>query len=182
MEDINIKSVRYPVEVDEKLEKLALKFGRTKRRLFIQMVAYFYGNKKDPADLNDEVLKKEISAGITRIISFIRKQESDFILPIFTNAEKLLKVAGVHSKYLDGLGQYATKDQEQTNFIISRLALLDKAIAKTQAHLDEKAVLKNRFKQILEYYINQRETLGWPTSNTKKEELQKQVRQSLNNL
>src|SRR3546814_3387525 len=71
------KSVRYPAAVDEKFGKVALKLGRTKRQLFIQMVDYFYKSKKDTADLNDEVLKKELSSGIHRIISFIRQQRSD---------------------------------------------------------------------------------------------------------
>jgi hypothetical protein len=53
MEDINVRSVRYPLLVDQKFEKLALKLGRTKRQLFIQMVDYFYKSKKDPVDLND---------------------------------------------------------------------------------------------------------------------------------
>jgi hypothetical protein len=49
MEDINVRSVRYPLLVDQKFEKIALKLGRTKRQVFIQMVDYFYKSKKDPA-------------------------------------------------------------------------------------------------------------------------------------
>lgn len=63
-----------------------------------------------------------------------------------------------------------------------RMALLDNAVAKTQHNLEEKALLKMRFKKILEYYINQRESLGWPVSAAKKEELQNHVRQSLENV
>lgn len=55
MADRNIKSIRYPVAIDGKLEKLALKFGRSKLELFKQMVDYFDKSKKDPSDLNDEV-------------------------------------------------------------------------------------------------------------------------------
>ena len=47
LEDINVKSVRYPEVTDQKFEKIALKLGRTKRRVFIQMVDYFYKSKKD---------------------------------------------------------------------------------------------------------------------------------------
>lgn len=182
MEDINIKSIRYPVTVDDKLEKLTLKFGRTKRLFFIQMVDYFYKSKKDPTDLNDEILKKEVANGITRIISFIRKQESDFLLPTFTDVSKLIGVANAHSKYLAGLSQYALSDQEQNKEFLIRIGLLEKAIVKTQSHLEEKALLKARFKKILDYYIVQRESLGWPVSVAKKEELQNHVRQSLENI
>jgi predicted DNA-binding protein len=34
MEDVNIKSIRYPIAVDVKLETLSLKFGRTKKLFF----------------------------------------------------------------------------------------------------------------------------------------------------
>jgi hypothetical protein len=61
MEDINVKSVRYPEVTDQKFEKIALKLGRTKRQVFIQMVDYFYKSKKDPMDLNDELLKNTLA-------------------------------------------------------------------------------------------------------------------------
>ena len=182
MEDINTKSIRYPVAIDHKLEQLAVKLGRTKRLFFIQMVDYFYKSKKDPADLNDEVLKKEVANGIARIISFIRKQESDFLLPILADVGKLITVANAHSKYFVGLSQYALDDEQQTKQFLLRFSLLDKAIAKTQSHLEEKAKLKAQFKKILDYYITQRESLGWPVSTAKKEELQNHVRQSLENI
>lgn len=182
MEDINIKSIRYPVAVDEKLEKLAVKHGRTKKLFFIQMVDYFYKSKKDPSDLNDEVLKKELINGVSRIIAFIRRQENDFLMPTFTDITNLITVANAHTKFLTGISQYLLKDEEQTKQILMRMALQDKAIAKTQNHLNDKASLKLSFKQILEYYISQRESFGWPVSAVKKEELQAHVRQSLANL
>lgn len=83
-EDTN--SIRYPKEVDEKLQKLSEKFDRSKKELFGQMVDYFYRSKKDPDDSEDELLKRELSTGINRIISFIRQQEKDFLLPIFTDS------------------------------------------------------------------------------------------------
>lgn len=182
MEDINIKSIRYPAVTDDKLEQLTSKLGRTKRLFFIQMVDYFYKSKKDPADLSDELLKKELIGGVNRIISFVRKQESDFLLPVFSDIGKLITLANVHTKFLNDISHYAVSDQEQTKQILIRMAQLDKAIAKTQTSLDEKAVLKNHFKKILEYYITHRELLGWPVSAAKKEELQTHVRQSLQNI
>jgi predicted DNA-binding protein len=179
MKDVNIKSIRYPVIVDEKLDKLALKFGRTKRLFFSQMVDYFYKSKKDPYDLNDEILKKEVANGINRIISIIKRQENEFLLPIFTDTAKLINIGGVHSKYLYDIDQYLIKNEEQTKHILSLMTLLDKTIAKTQIHLNEKAVLKKHFKQILDYYIQQRESLGWNAPTHKKEKLQNHVIHSL---
>lgn len=182
MEDINVKSIRYPVTVDEKLEQLSTKYGRPKRLFFIQMVDYFYKSKKDPADLNDEVLKKELSVGVNRILSFIRKQESDFLLPIFTNTNGLTIILKEHTNYFKGIGQYLIKDEDQTKVIHLRMTSLERAIAKTQTNLDDKTTLKANFKMILEYYITHRESLGWPVSAVKKEELQSHVRDSLQNL
>jgi hypothetical protein len=60
MKDINVKSVRYPETVDQKFEKIAIKLGRAKRLVFIQMVDYFYKSKKVPVDLNDELLNHNV--------------------------------------------------------------------------------------------------------------------------
>ncbi|WP_222539503.1 BfmA/BtgA family mobilization protein [Pedobacter polysacchareus] len=182
MEDLNIKSIRYPMAVDAKLESLSLKFGRSKKLFFEQMVDYFHKSKKDPTDLNDEVLKKELSSGVSRIISFVRKLESDFLLPVFSNSGKLLGLSNTHSKFLEGLSQYAVNDETQTGRIIAGMMLLEKAIVKTQTNLDEKAVLKTKFSKILERYINSRESLGWTDSSAKKEELQGLARESLKNI
>jgi hypothetical protein len=76
------KSLRFPEETDKKLTKLADKLGHSKRDLFIQMVDYFDKSKKDPGDLNDDLLKKDISQGINRIISFIKTQEKDTLAPM----------------------------------------------------------------------------------------------------
>lgn len=182
MEDINIKSVRYPKVTDEKLEKISLKLGRPKKLVVIQMVDYFYRSKKDPIDLNDELLKKELANGINRVLSFVKRQESDFLLPIFTDTAGLTIISKEHTTYFKAIGQYLANNEENTKELAKRILLLDQSIAKTQKYLDEKSVLKLRFKKILEYYINQRESLGWPVSNAKKEELQVQVRQSLENI
>lgn len=182
MEDNGIKSIRYPAEADLKLAKLALKLGRTKKLLFMQMIDYFYKSKKDPKDLNDELLKKELVNGVNRIISFIRTQEKDFLLPMFTDNGKLLQIMPSINKYLNGLGQYAINDEKKTENILYSLGLLDNAVSRIHTYQEEKALLKSKFRKILDYYIAQRETLGWPVSSAKKEELQNHVRQSLENI
>ncbi|MBE9597764.1 BfmA/BtgA family mobilization protein [Pedobacter sp. MC2016-24] len=182
MEDNGIKSIRYPVEADKKLTKLALRLGRTKKLLFMQMIDYFYKSKKDPKDLNDEMLKNQMLNGVNRIIGFFRTQEEEWLRPILANSAKLLQIAENGNKYLDSLKLYADEDVKKTNDILQRLGTLDKAISKTQLYHEEKAQLKARFKKLLDYYITQRETLGWPVSAAKKEELQNHVRRSLENL
>lgn len=182
MEDINIKSVRYPVATDEKLEKLALKLGRTKRLVVIQMVDYFYKSKKDPLDLNDELLKKELLSGNNRIIGFIRRQESEFLLPIFTAGEGLTTFAKEQARYLNAVLGHLAEEGKKVDQIIFRMSQVEQGLSRMQNHREDKAQLKVKFKKILEYYISQRESLGWPVSAARKEELQSHVRQSLENL
>lgn len=83
------KSVRFGTDTDLKFSKLAEKLGRSKQELFGQMVDYFYKSKKDPADLNDELLKKELGQGINRIISFIKTQEKEALTPIMADQREL---------------------------------------------------------------------------------------------
>lgn len=182
MEEINTKSVRYPVATDQKLESLALKLGRTKKLVIVQMVDYFYRSKKDPNDFGDELLKKELVGGNNRLIAFIKRQESDFLLPIFTESGVLTTIAKQHTIYFNNISGYLMTEGKKTTQLSSQMAIMEKDMAKIQSQMKEKVMLKSSFKKILDYYINQRETLGWPTSAIKKEELQNHVRQSLENL
>jgi len=180
--DPNSKSVRYPKEVDERLSLLARKLGRTKRELVIQMVDYFYKSKKDPADLNDEMLKKELSSGISRILSFIRKQEGDLLVPIYSMASELSTLAKLQGTVTKAIAEAQLKGNTAVGESVSHLKLLDSDLKRLIVALAEKDKLKSGFRKILEHYIAQRETLGWPVSAAKKEELAKQVRQALENL
>lgn len=79
------KSVRFNSDTDLKFSKLSEKLGRSKQELFGQMVDYFYKSKKDPGDLNDEMLKKELGQGINRIIAFIKTQEKETLTPLLAD-------------------------------------------------------------------------------------------------
>lgn len=180
--DENKKSVRFPEAVDERLTLLARKLGRTKREVVMQMVDYFYKSKKDPADLNDEVLKKELSSGISRILSFIRKQEGDMLVPMYSAIEELMAIAKMQNPLLKNIGKGQSEATIMGRETIGYLKLVDGTLKKILGNMQDKRTLKTRFRQVLEYYITQREALGWPVSAAKKEELAKHVRQSLDNL
>ena len=77
-----LRTVKYSVQDDVKFEKIALKFGRSKRLVFSQMVEYFYRSKKDPTDMNDELLKNTILKGQKEYIGFIKTQETELPIPI----------------------------------------------------------------------------------------------------
>jgi hypothetical protein len=89
MEEKANKSVRFGGGTDLKFSKLSAKLGRSKQELFGQMVAYFYKSGKDPGDLNDELLKKELGQGINRIISFIKTQEKEALTPMMADGREL---------------------------------------------------------------------------------------------
>jgi hypothetical protein len=71
----SLRTVKYSVQDDTKFEKIALKLGRSKRQVFSQMIDYFYRSKKDPIDLNDELLKNTMLKGQKEYIGFIKTQE-----------------------------------------------------------------------------------------------------------
>lgn len=182
MKQIDTSSIRFSKTVNEKLEKLALGFKRSKKELFTQMVDYFYRSKKDPSDFGDEVLKKELSSGINRIISFIRQQEKDFLLPSFTDIG-LLKVALAHNNdKLSQIDTHLVKETEINSTNLKNSQNLLTAIKMLIGYQKQKEELKKQFSELLEYYIFSREEMGWTTTNVKKEQLVEHVRQSLNNM
>jgi hypothetical protein len=172
MEDINVRSVRYPLPVDEKLVKIALKLGRTKRQVFIQMVDYFYKSKKDPLDLNDELLKNALMKNHKDYIGFIRKQEDMLLIPIKTEMDRMVasqikiidRFNGEVLKHnVDVLNKQNVHDQK-----LSAIALMMETIQKS---LKSKEQLKMQFLHILDSYIKSRDTFGLMTSGKEKEEL-----------
>ena len=100
------KSVRFSTDTDLKFSKLAEKLGRSKQELFGQMVDYFYKSKKDPADLNDELLKKELGQGINRIISFIKTQEKEALSPMLADGRELKQALANLHRQVNGLFGY----------------------------------------------------------------------------
>ena len=100
MDKIANKSVRFGGDTDLKFSKLSEKLGRSKQELFGQMVDYFYKSQKDPGDLNDEMLKKELGQGINRIISFIKTQEKEALTPIMADQRQLQRsLANLHEQF-----------------------------------------------------------------------------------
>ena len=180
--DENNKSVRFTAASDERLTNLSLKLGRTKRQLIVEMVDYFYKSKKDPADLNDEVLKKELARGINRIISFFRIQETEFHIPILSISGEIAKATqsmqeGIKKSLDQQTGIRATVSQN-----LARQKVIEDLLEKVLMGLVGKEELKSAFRKIMEDYIAQRETIGWATSSTKKDELVKRVRAAVDKL
>jgi hypothetical protein len=175
-------SIRYPQSVDDKIEKLAKSFRRSKKELFCQMVDYFYRSKKDPADSGDEVLKKELSAGINRILSFIKQQEKDYLLPVSTGTDILKMAASRQINFLENIGKNLATESLKTKQLVEYSHNLARELKIIAAGQVEKEALKQRFSELMEYYIQQREEMGWVTSAIKKEELITHVRKMIKQL
>lgn len=182
MKQNDTNSIRYPKEIDDKLEKLAKSLHRSKKELFCQMVDYFYRSKKDPSDPGDELLKRELSAGINRILSFIRQQEKDFLLPVFTDMGLLKVVSAKNKDVLEGIGRHLLAESEHTVVLVKRSEQIINGLKNIFLKQKEKELLKEEFGKLLDYYISQREEMGWTTSNVKKEELTAHIKQALKNL
>lgn len=178
----NTKSVRFSKRVDDRLSHIALKLGRSKRDVVVQMVDYFYASKKDPADLSDELLKRELSSGVNRILSFIRQQETDILVPMVSGQRGISESASRSGALANALAQQqvlligAIKENAElvakSNTMIVRLYKLSQ----------QKAELKKRVTEILESYILQREALGWSTSQVKKDQLTRSLWREIENL
>jgi hypothetical protein len=213
MEDKATKSVRFNPDTDLKFSKLSEKLGRSKQELFGQMVDYFYKSKKDPADLNDELLKKELGQGINRIISFIKTQEKEALTPMMTDQRELQRslsflieqVDGffnvdkdnyIHGFYLDSQKERKkeaaglfTKQQDLEQQQKNMVAELQKLLSETRSYQDgvkshraSKTVLKEKFRAILDSYIQQRDALNTLTQGRVVKDLQESARGQVENL
>ncbi|GAB4041784.1 BfmA/BtgA family mobilization protein [Spirosoma gilvum] len=200
------KSVRFDSDTDLKFSKLSEKLGRSKQELFGQMVDYFYKSKKDPADLNDELLKKELGQGINRIISFIKTQEKEALSPMLADLAQLQRtLTKLNSQYeqffqnddqqqVSGffihtqrrlLKEHQTQQQQQQEMAQMLQNLLSETRShqnEVKTHLEAKKGLKAKFMAILEHYMGQREVLNALTQGRLIKELQENARSQITNL
>ena len=183
MEDINVRSVRYPVSVDQKFEKIALKLGRTKRQVFIQMVDYFYKSKKDPVDLNDELLKNTLLKNHQQYIGFIKTQENMLLVPIKTLIDRIGESQRqIIERFNTEVLQHnvdVLNNQHAQAVVFSEIGRLMEVISKSQKSKDS---LKAQFMSILDNYIRSREAFTMMTSGREKDELIAMVRDQVRTL
>jgi hypothetical protein len=182
MKEIETNSICYPKETDDKMQKLSKNLRRSKKELFCQMMDYFYRSKKDPADSGDEMLKRELSSGINRIVSFNRQQEKDFLLPLFSDTSNLKTASSRQMEILEGIARHLLGESEKTTVLTNRSDQVINGIKHLISKQKEKELLKEQFRQLFDYYIAQREEMGLSTAGTKKEELMMHAKKSLESL
>jgi len=181
--DLNVKTIRFPVTSDQKLQKLADKCGLTKLDFFIAMVEYFYKSKKDPRDLNDEMLKTELMKRTDVIVSFQKVMERDLLIPLKKDGEKIIKVqTNIVALFNESI---VKQNNQHTDALVDQSGKLERIAAFLQkmdtASLQKKNFIL-KFSEILEYYIRTRESLGMVARQVDKDNLVKNVRQQLQNL
>ena len=183
MEDINVRSVRYPVVVDQKFEKIALKLGRTKRQVFMQMVDYFYKSKKDPVDLNDELLKNTLLKNHQQYIAFVKTQENMLLVPIKTLMDRIGESQRqIIERFNTEVLQHnvdVLNNQHAQAVVFSEIGRLMDVISKSHK---SKETLKAQFMSILESYIRSREAFTMMTSGREKDELIAMVKDQVRTL
>jgi hypothetical protein len=175
-----LRTVKYTISDDIKFEKIAGKLGRSKRQVLSQMIDYFYRSKKDPIDLNDELLKNTILKGQKEYIGFIRTQETDLLIPIkrdTTSMVELLKkiVLSFNNQVLKYNEQVLSNQTNQSKGLSSVYETLGYIEKKTEA----KVSLKQKSINILNRYIKERESLGIMSSAREKEEMANKARKEL---
>ncbi|RZK10815.1 MAG: hypothetical protein EOO46_09210 [Flavobacterium sp.] len=179
MESENVNTVKYSASVDAKFAKISIALGLTKRMLFEKMVDYFHRTKKDPSDINDDLLKNSFAKSHKTYTSFIKTQEQLLLIPMkeamdkmITNQKDIVKyfneqVVNANKSILKNQHEQNAKLQETENLLIKAM--------------DGKEKLKGNFLLILNAYIRNREELG-SFKAREKEELIENVRKQIANL
>jgi len=148
--DINIKTIRYPVVLDDKLNKLAKKFGRPKLQLFREMVEYFSRTAKDPADVNDELLKGTLVKNHDTYIRFIRAQEEKILIPLKVEFDRMV---ASQIKIIDSFNSQVLKaNRDILSGQQSQATQTEKAFRLITEKLETKESLKQKFLYIFNYY------------------------------
>ena len=172
------KTVRFTEDTNTKFSKLALKLGREKRIMFEQMVNYFYKSKKDPLDLNDELLKNTLLKQHQQYIGFIKTQENDLLIPTKREVDRMVIVL---RKVLEAFNNDVLRQNEAQIKVIQviadnqdtqvkKFAQTDQFIQDVMVKLDTKEQLKTKFLYILDNYSKIRHSFGITTPAVKKQE------------
>lgn len=181
-----LRTIKYDIKTAQKMERIALKLGRPQRLVFAQMVDYFHRSKKDPKDVNDELLKNTLLKQHKDYIGFIRAQENDLLIPIKREVDRMIRSQKnivdffngqqKHNKViLEAHGEMLSGQKNHTEVIRQVVGSLNDISTK----MEGKESLKDKFRYILENYIRTREGFGMMTPTKEKEELLRKTREQI---
>lgn len=173
-----LRTIKYTPQTAMKFDKVALKLGRSNRLVFAQMVDYFYRSKKDPLDINDELLKNTLLKNHKDYIGFIKTQENDLLIPIKREVDRMIR------NQKDIVGYFGNQEKHNKTMEAGHLDLVasqnvqlrklndsEQEIKTISGKLTTKERLKIQFHYILNHYIKNRDAFGMMTSAKEKDEL-----------
>ncbi|WP_286778681.1 MULTISPECIES: BfmA/BtgA family mobilization protein [Sphingobacterium] len=181
-----LSTIKFDRQTAVKMDRIALKLGRSKRLVFSQMVEYFHRSKKDPLDVNDELLKNTLLKQHKDYIGFIRTQENDLLIPIKREVDRMTRSQKNIVDFFNGQQKHnkvvLEVDRDMlagqkglTDIVKMALGSLDGI----SASLATKESLKEQFRYILETYIRTRDSFGMMTSAKEKDELVRSTRKQI---
>jgi hypothetical protein len=174
------KSVRFTEETNGKFTGLSVKLGRDKRAVFRQMVEYFHRTKKDPADINDELLKNTLIKNHDTYIRFIRAQEEKILIPVKTEVDRMVQSQIKILDCFNGQVLKANKDllnNQQAQ--VEKTTEMERIMKIIAEKVETKESLKLKFQFILNQYVKARENFNFTTSVKEKEHLIQEIQQMI---
>ncbi|RZM24338.1 MAG: hypothetical protein EOO88_23155 [Pedobacter sp.] len=175
-----LRTVKYSVSDGAKFEKIALKLGRSKRLVFSQMLDYFHRSRKDPLDINDELLKNTILKGQKDYIGFIKTQETELLIPIKRDSARMIDAM---KKIIESFnGQVLNHNEEILKNQLAqakRMSALNEVVGAIEMKVRTKDRLKRNFMLIIDGYIRERERMGMMSSSREREELADNARRQI---
>lgn len=178
----NLNAIKYGKVTGDKLSKISLALGRSKRLVFAQMVDYFYRNKKDPTDLNDELLKISMAKGHKSYMAFIRSQEDLLLIPIKQGVEKMITnqrdIVKFFNEQVLGANKALLKNQEE---LLKTARANDQEIKTLKQTAESRESLKLKMLQLFNGYLKSYQELG-SFKGKEKVELAEQMRTQIKNL
>ncbi|MCT1523682.1 BfmA/BtgA family mobilization protein [Sphingobacterium hotanense] len=181
-----LRTIKYDAQTAQKMERIALKLGRPQRLVFAQMVDYFHRSKKDPIDVNDELLKNTLIKQHKDYIGFIRTQENDLVIPMKREIDRMTRSQKNIIDFFNGLAKHnkvmLTAQQEVMNGIKTHNRILsDTTLAVTgiSDKMATKEIMKKKFLYILDNYIRSRDAFGMMTSAKEKDELARNTKKQI---
>ncbi|QIH36760.1 BfmA/BtgA family mobilization protein [Sphingobacterium sp. DR205] len=181
-----LSTIKFDRQTAVKMDRIALKLGRPKRLVFAQMVDYFHRSKKDPLDVNDELLKNTLLKQHKDYIGFIRTQENDLLIPIKREVDRMTRSQKNIVDFFNGQQKHNKVVLEVDRDMLDGQKRLTDIIQLAIGSLDgiseslaTKESLKEQFRYILENYIRIRDGFGMMTSAKEKEELVRSVKKQI---
>lgn len=173
-----LRTIKYNTQTAVKMDRIAQKLGRPNRLVFAQMVDYFFRSKKDPLDINDELLKNTLLRQHKDYVGFIKTQENDLLIPIKREVDRMTGNQQDINNLLKELEKRSVALASGQNELLSagknyssKLSNTDEILKSILVKLSTREQLKKQFHYILGTYIKSRDAFGMMTPAKEKEDL-----------